>query len=314
MARAEDPFDTYLLRVLCTLVAERSVSRTAIRLNQSQPALSAALKKLRLVFGDPLLVRDGNRMVPTARALAAAEQARAALALLEGLTVSGHGFDPARTEQSFTIGMPDYLAPPYFARVVATLRAQAPHARLAAVPLGPQFDYEQALQRGEVDIVIGNWPDPPKHLHSSTLLDDEVVCLLAAEHPWAAPGALTTERYLHAAHVVPMPYSVGQRGVVESALNTLRVSRDRRVQCPYFGLAPSLLPGTDLIMTTSGHFARYHAARLPIAIVPLPLPLGERRMRFYQLWHSSRHREPAHVWLRGLMLNAAEALTESSAA
>ncbi|NUT17131.1 MAG: LysR family transcriptional regulator, partial [Cupriavidus sp.] len=54
MIRADDPFDTYLLRVLCILIAEQSVSRTAIRLNQSQPAISAALKRLRTIFNDPL--------------------------------------------------------------------------------------------------------------------------------------------------------------------------------------------------------------------------------------------------------------------
>lgn len=311
MSRADDPFETYLLRVLCALMADQSVSRTAIRMNQSQPAISAALKRLREIFGDPLLVRDKNTMVPTPRALAAAAQARAALALIDGLVSSGERFDPATTEQAFTIAMPDYLAPPFLAHVVRTFRTEAPRARLTAMPLGPQFDYERALQDGAVDIVIGNWPSPPEHLHISTLLEDEVVCVLAREHPWAAEGALTLERYLRAAHVVPMPYSIGQRGVVESGLNTMRVGRDRRVECPYFGLAPSLLPGTDLIMTTSRHFAQYHAERLDIAIVPSPIPLPA--MRFYQLWHSSQHRAAAHVWLRGVLTAASRTLAQPSA-
>src|SRR5437868_1680932 len=178
-------------------MADQSVSRTAIRMNQSQPAISAALKRLREIFGDPLLVRDKNTMVPTPRALAAAAQARAALALIDGLVSSGESFDPATTEQAFTIAMPDYLAPPFL------------------------------------------------------------------------------------------------RGVVESGLTTMRVGRDRRVECPYFSLAPSLLPGTDLIMTTSRHFAQYHAERLDVAIVPSPIPFPA--MRFYQLWHSSQHRAAAHV-------------------
>lgn len=306
MSRNEDPFDTYLLRVLCTLISEQSVSRAAIRLNQSQPAVSAALKRLRAVFGDPLLVRDKNRMVPTARALQAADQARAALGLLDGMLESGKAFAPETTQLRFTLAMPDYLAPPFLTRVAQLLRTQAPGARLAVLSLGPQFDYEQALQNGEVDIVIGNWPSPPEHLHMSTLLEDEIVCLLDANHPWAAPGQLTAERYLQAAHVVPTPYSIGQRGVVESSLGTMRVSRDRRVQCSYFGLAPDLLVGTDLLLTTSRHFAAYHARRLPLCIVPLPM--GARSMRFYQLWHSSQHRSASHVWLRGLLSAASQVL------
>ena len=311
MSRADDPFETYLLRVLCALIAEQSVSRTAIRMNQSQPAISAALKRLREIFNDPLLVRDKNTMVPTARALAAAAQAQSALGLLDGLLNSGEGFDASTTERSFTIAMPDYLAPPFLAQVVRSFRAQAPNARLVAQPLGPQYDYELALQDGAIDIVIGNWPEPPEHLHSSTLLEDDIVCLMAEDHRWAADGELSAERYLRAAHVVPMPYSIAQRGVVESSLATLRVSRDRRVQCPYFSLAPSLLPGTDLIMTTSRHFARYHARHLPLAIRPSPIEFS--RMRFYQLWHASQHRAAAHVWLRGLLTAASQVLADPHA-
>jgi DNA-binding transcriptional LysR family regulator len=69
MIGAPDPLDSHLLRVLCTLIGERSVSKTAIKLNQSQPAISAVLKRLRVIFKDPLLVREKNRMVPTQRAL-----------------------------------------------------------------------------------------------------------------------------------------------------------------------------------------------------------------------------------------------------
>lgn len=307
MSRSEEPFDTYLLRVLCTLISEKSVSRAAIRLNQSQPAISAALRRLRAIFNDPLLVRDKNRMVPTARALQAVEQARAALGLIDGLLSVGKEFVAETTQLRFTIAMPDYLAPPFMARVVQLMRAQAPGARLVLLPLGQSFDYEQALQSGEVDIVIGNWPSPPEHLHMSTLLEDEVVCLMDEKHPLAVPGRLTAEHYLQSPHVVFTPYSPDQRGVVESSLGTLRLSRDGRVQCSHFSMAPDLLVGTDLLMTTSRHFEVYHARRLPLALVPLPM--GNRVMRFYQLWHSSRHRDASHIWLRALLSQASQVLT-----
>jgi DNA-binding transcriptional LysR family regulator len=307
VSRSEEPFDTYLLRVLCTLISEKSVSRAAIRLNQSQPAISAALRRLRAIFNDPLLVRDKNRMVPTARALQAVEQARAALGLIDGLLSVGKEFVAETTQLRFTIAMPDYLAPPFMARVVQLMRAQAPGARLVLLPLGQSFDYEQALQSGEVDIVIGNWPSPPEHLHMSTLLEDEVVCLMDEKHPLAVPGRLTAEHYLQSPHVVFTPYSPDQRGVVESSLGTLRLSRDGRVQCSHFSMAPDLLVGTDLLLTTSRHFAVYHARRLPLALVPLPM--GNRVMRFYQLWHSSRHRDASHIWLRALLSQASQVLT-----
>src|SRR3954465_6871837 len=112
MTRSTDPVDSYLLRVLVTLVAERNVSRTAIRLNQSQPAVSTALKRLREIFGDPLLVKDKSRMVPTERALHLEVSVRVVLGEIDVLLSPGSTFDPATTRQTFRIGTPDYLAPP----------------------------------------------------------------------------------------------------------------------------------------------------------------------------------------------------------
>ncbi|WP_179403849.1 LysR family transcriptional regulator [Burkholderia guangdongensis] len=308
MIRADDPFDTYLLRVLCTLIAEQSVSRTAIRMNQSQPAISAALKRLRAIFNDPLLTREKNVMVPTERALRLVRSAQAALSALDHLLVSDERFDPATTQQSFTVAMPDYLAPPFFAHVVRECRRAAPNARIAAVPLSATFDYEQALSDGSADIVIGNWPSPPEHLHLSVLLEDDVVCVVAQDSLHAQPGKLTTQAYLSASHIVPTPYSRDQRGVVDTGLSTMRVHRDNRVSCPYFNLAPSLIPGTDLILTTGRHFANYHAQHVPLAVVDPPIDFPF--MRFYQLWHPSRHRSASHVWLRGMLSAAAQSLRD----
>src|ERR1700712_4172941 len=92
-----DQLDGYLLRVLCALVDERSVSRTARQLGQTQPAVSAALKRLRALFDDPLLVRDKLDMVPTARALQLAAQARIALVVMGKLVASTDDFDPVET-------------------------------------------------------------------------------------------------------------------------------------------------------------------------------------------------------------------------
>lgn len=308
MTRTDDPFDTYLLRVLCTLIAERSVSRTAIRMNQSQPAISAALKRLRAIFGDPLLTREKNVMIPTERALQLARSADAALSALGDLLVSEDRFDPATTEQSFTVGMPDYLAPPFFAQVVREFRRAAPRARLVAVPLSATFNYEQALSEGSPDIVIGNWPNPPEHLHLSVLLEDDVVCMVADDSAHVQPGKFTMQDYLSASHIVPAPYSRDQRGVVDTGLSTMRVHRDNRVTCPYFNLAPSLIPGTDLILTTGRHFANYHAQHLAVAVLEAPIEFPF--MRFYQLWHPSRHRSASHVWLRGMFTGAAQALRD----
>jgi DNA-binding transcriptional LysR family regulator len=305
MSRAGDPFDTYLLRVLCTLLTERSVSRTAIRLNQSQPAISVALKRLRAVFHDPLLVREKGGMVPTERALEIFAAARVALEEIDKLFVEGHRFDPATTQQTFKVGCPDYIVVSFLSSVVETLRETAPQARLTLHALGPDFDYEHALAEGALDIVIGNWPEPPGQLHLSPLLDDELVCVMAETNPLSRK-AMTVEQYLAAPHIVPMPYSPSHRGVVDTHLASMRVARNVRVALPFFSIAPHLLPGTDLLFTTTRHFAQHYAKFLPLSIVPTPIAFP--RMRFYQLWHDRTHHSAGHRWFRGLLTATGERL------
>jgi DNA-binding transcriptional LysR family regulator len=310
MKQASRAIDVHLLRVLVVLVAERSVSRAAVRLNQTQPAISTALRKLRELANDPLLVRERSGMVPTARALQLREHAQAALREIEAMLTLPGGFDAAESRQTFHIASPDYLAMGFPASVTERLRREAPHARLEIHPLAPSYDYEQALADGHLDVVIGNWPQPPERLHLSLLIEDELVCLMSKHNPLAA-GALTLEGYLASPHVVPAPYSMAQRGVVETFLASRRLARDARVVVPYFEVAPHLLAHTDLLFTTARHFALQFSRHLPLAIRPLPVEFPT--MRFYQLWHERSHQQPSHRWLRSLLTRAAATLNEADA-
>lgn len=305
-----DPVDSHLLRVLVTLVSERNVSRTAIRLGMSQPAVSIALKRLREVFGDALLVRERGGMTPTARALQLREQARRALSEIEAMLAGPGHFEPAASVQTFRVGSPDFMAAGFLAAAVARFAREAPRARLVVQPLSGDFDCEHALGQGALDVVIGNWPQPPASLHLSLLLQDEVVCLVGRRHPQALAGALTREQYLAARHVVPLPYSAAQRGLVDTHLASLRLERDARVVVPYFELAPHLLVDSDLVFTTARHFAAHYAGLLPLAILAAPFDFPP--MRFYQLWHERSQHDAAHRWLRGLLLEAAKAISPGS--
>jgi len=196
----------------------------------------------------------------------------------------------------------------FLAGLVERLRREAPLARLVIHPLSRDFDYERALANGDLDIVIGNWPQPPDGLHLSVLLEDEIVGLMGRKNA-PASGVLSLKRYLASAHVVPMPYSMAQRGVVETFLAGQKLARDQRVVVPYFEAAPYMLVDTDLVFTTARHFAEHFARVLPLAVVRLPLELPP--MRFYQLWHDRSHHESAHQWLRGLVRAAASHLSQA---
>jgi DNA-binding transcriptional LysR family regulator len=307
MPRGVDLLDGHLLRVLATVVEERSVSRAAQRLSQTQPSVSGSLKRLREILGDALLVRDGTAMVPTARAAGLAEQARRALTAMEALLAEPGQFEPAEAQLKLRIASPDYIAPSWIAGLAQRVGAQAPGCRLELRALGPTFDYERALGDDELDLVIGNWPAPPEHLHISLLLEDEVVCVLAQNHPLAVHAQISEADWLAAGHVVPVPYAMAQRGVVETYLAQRRMVRDARMRVPYFGLAPVIAAQSQWIFTTARHFAEYHARLLPLAV--RKAPPGFPGMRFYQLWHDRAHHSAAHRWLRGLMTQVARELT-----
>ena len=303
MSRATDPIDTYLLRVLVALVTERSVSRVAVRMNQSQPAISAALRRLRETFGDPILIREGGSMVPTERASQLAGRARVALAEIGQMLAGPEAFVAASSTTTFTIASPDYLAAAFMAGVVARFRAEAPQARLVVQALNPDYDYEQALAQGDLDLVIGNWTEPPERMHLSLLLEDELVCVMRRDHPLATRQALTLARYLAAVHVVPTPMARSHRPVVDTHLAGLRQSRDARVSVPYYAMAPYLVADSDLVFTTARHFAAQFVDLLPV--VAVPVPAGFPRMRFYQLWHDRSQHQEGHRWLRSLLTGVA---------
>jgi DNA-binding transcriptional LysR family regulator len=183
-----DKIDLHLIRVLYTVLTERSVSRAALRLGMHQPAVSAALKRLRDLAGDPLLVRSGAGMVPTDAGLRMVEPASSILRGAEVLFSDARGFDPQTATQTFRLAASDYLDPTFLPLLVSRLKSQAPATRIEIHPLSADSHYHGHLAQGEVDVVIGNWLRPPEDLHRGELFDDDVVCLVAKEHPAARRG------------------------------------------------------------------------------------------------------------------------------
>lgn len=213
----KDHLDTYLLRVLYTLLTEQSVTRTAVKLGQSQPAISNTLKRLREITGDAILVRGKNGMVPTERGHDLLSLAQQSLEAMERIARPSQDFDPGNTTRTFHLGAPDYLDAFFLPNIVERLRKQAPHAKLVVHPLNAGVDYLAALEQGGMDLVIGNWLSPPEHLHISPLFDDEVVCMLGAQHPLARKG-ISLKHYVEMPHLAPAPYAVMQRSMIDQAL------------------------------------------------------------------------------------------------
>ncbi|MES2070022.1 MAG: LysR family transcriptional regulator [Pseudomonadota bacterium] len=299
--RPHDHLDTNLLRVLHTLLVERSVTRTAMKLGQSQPAISNMLKRLREITGDAILVRGKTGMTATERGEELLLLAKQGLSVMESISNPAPAFLPAQTQRVFHLGAPDYLSVLLIPLIMEKVREQAPNAGLVVHSLNAGFDYSSALEGGELDVVIGNWPDLPQHLHLAHLFEDELVCMINKEHPVVKKG-LSLKYYMEMAHLAPTPYMMGHRSIIDSALAEQGLKRHIRMTIPYFGMVPYVLSKTDLIFTTSRSFAMHFAGQWPIAVLPMPVPMP--KMRFFMLWHERSHAAAEVQWLRKIVADS----------
>ena len=300
-----DKIDLHLIRVLNTVLTERSVSRAAIRLGMYQPAVSAALKRLRELAGDPLLVRSGAGMVPTDAGLRMIEPSARILRAAEVLFSDARGFDPATATNTFSLACSDYMDPLFLPQLVAQIKNQAPLCHVDIHPLSGQSDYRTRLAQGEVDIVVGNWPAPPDDLHMARLFGDEVVCLVAKDHPAVRRG-WDSASWLAAEHVAPTPTHPGAKGVIDEHLDKLGLQRNITVRCPHFGLIPAMVASSLLVLTTGRQYCERYTGALPLKILPCPVDFP--RMMYYQLWHERTHASASAKWLRDRVKTVAAAL------
>lgn len=296
-----DKIDLHLIRVLNTVLTERSVSRAAIRLGMYQPAVSASLKRLRALAGDPILVRSGASMVPTDAGLRMIEPSAAILRAAGMLFSDARAFDPATAQVTFRLGASDYLDPLFLPRLVTQIKTQAPTCQIEIHPLSAQSDYRAQLAQGQVDVVIGNWATPPDDLHLGRLLGDEVVCLVANHHPavrhgWKIKNVKNAASWLESEHIAPTALQMGARGVIDEHLDKQGLQRNITVRCPHFGLMPAMVASSLLVMTTGRQYCERFTGVLPVTILPCPVEFP--RMMYYQLWHARTQASAASKWLR----------------
>jgi DNA-binding transcriptional LysR family regulator len=310
-----DKIELHLVRVLHTVITERSVSRAAMRLASTQPAVSAQLKRLRALTGDPLLVRAGPGMVPTDVALQLLGPAETLLRSAEQLfggKIGERAFSPQGEAVEFRIAASDYLDPTFLPALVARIKQAAPRARLTIHALSADYDYRARLARGEVDLVIGNWLEPPGELHLGRLFSDEIVCLVAEDHAAVrSPRSWTLERYLEAEHVAPTALHAGARGVIDDHLAQLGKTRRIAVRSPHFALVPLMLAQTQLVLTTGRLFCQRYLDLLPLRIVRCPVNFPA--MTYYQLWHDVSHNAASLRWLRETVRDVARGLNGKTA-
>lgn len=284
--------DLNLLVVLDALLAERSVTRAAQRLHLSQSATSAALARLRELFGDPLLLRTAGGMLPTSRGAELELPVRAWVADIERMVQATRTFIPRASATTFTISASDYVEFTVLPRLIDFLEAHSPSSRLAVKPMEIEAIGRQ-LEAGEIDLALMSTANAPPDVRSRPLYTERFVIVARREHP-RVRRALDLDTYCDLEHVMVSARGGGFTGAIDEAL--AQVGRKRRVKLsvPHYLLVPEVVMRTDMISALPERLARAYSDRLRIVQPPVPV----RGFTIAQVWHERTHRDPSQQWLR----------------
>ncbi|MGB6451159.1 MAG: LysR family transcriptional regulator [Steroidobacteraceae bacterium] len=302
-------FDLNLLIALDALLHEKNVTRAAERVFVSQPAMSAALQKLRDYFDDPLLVRVGRDMELTPRGLSLVEPVREALLRIQATLGTQPTFDPTTVKRVFTVITTDEAVPRMVPAVLRRVAREAP---------GIQCHFEQIshtsltrLEYGDADLClcldllrlfgIRAYPDS---LRVVELRPVRWVAAVCRDHP-SVGDELTLEQYQALPHVFARPN--GHTAPIEELVRRLlNLDIDVRATAQSLLELPFMLPGTPLVATLPDRVARLVAPVVPLKL--LALPFDTLNSHEVLLWHKRNEPDPGHAWLRKLFIEVAREL------
>jgi DNA-binding transcriptional LysR family regulator len=294
--------DLNLLVALDALIGERNVTRAAHRLGLSQPAMSNALRRLRTLLGDEILVRTPTGMEPTARALQIAEPTRQILREVAGLLESDVSFDPGTSARRFTLRMSDLLEVLLLPALLPTLQEQAPAIGLDVVHLSPEQTVE-GIEADALDLAVSTGLAHSSTLRTCHLFDDRMVCVMRAGHP-EARAPLTLDAFLRLRHV-RVSISPTDTRFVDNVLSDMRLSRNVAVNIQHWLVLPQIVGATDLVAVMSERLA----SALPGGgIIMRDLPFPTLPIAWHAYWHRRHDGNPAHVWLRRILQTVARKL------
>jgi len=289
--------DLNLLVVFTVLAEERNVTRAAVRLLLSQPAVSRALQRLRDMFHDDLLIRSSSGYEPTPMGQRLLHELEACLPRLDRL-LSGSDFDPATEETAFRIAATDHTCHvlcPLLCRTVLT-----PQVRVSFNFLPLHDGQFESMEKGRLDMVlVADDRYAPTHLAKEVIFEVDFVCVVAKESRFSR--TLTLKQYLAADHI-GISILGGIQTIPEKRLAAVGAKRRCPLSVPYHTAALRSLVGTNLIATVPRRMAEAEASNPAIKILKAPAVLGT--FKYLMAWHPRMNTDAAHTWLRSTIREA----------
>jgi DNA-binding transcriptional LysR family regulator len=277
-------------------MSERNVTRAGVRIGRTQPAMSAALSRLRLLLKDELFVRSAAGLQPTPRALELAAPLGKALASIQRTLDFTQDFDPARSTVRFTLGLSEHPAFVLLPQLLKRLSRQAPGVTLKVRTFTAREDAVSLLDAGEADAAIGVPGGVTPRIPTTPLFEERFVCVARKSHP-IAKKKLTLERFLSCQHLLVSPEGDGV-GLVDTKLAQLGHKREIAVALPQMYAALGIIVHSDLLATMMERAVRASGMRGSLAVLPLPPEIDLAPVSFVLHWHRRNDGQPTQRWLR----------------
>ena len=292
-------YNLNLLPILRELLRTRSVRQTAESVGLGQPAISAALARLREIFQDDLLVMVGRKLELTERAEQLIDQTERAYIEAEML-LKPRSFDPKAETRRFVVATADYVTVLLAPRIAGLLAEQAPNASIQFIDLATNV--EAKLMRGAIDVAI--LPDHTVEALSADaasmpLFEDRSVVIASRRKP-PFKGKLTRKVYEQARHAM---FQVSARSSVTYQSLVLRANQiDQRnvVLVQQFLTLPAIVEQSDCLSLVQRRLAELFQRSYEIDLYPPPFEAPPLSIRAY--WGRTVERDPAHVWFRSLLV------------
>lgn len=289
--------DLNLLTIFDAIMTERKMSAAAEKIGMSQPAMSAAVSRLRLTLKDELFIRTGSGIKPTPRALELERPIREVLNKISDTISQTLEFDHQTSDRVFTLASLDYGAISLVPNLLTRLHSQNSNVR---INIWPQYDEElkDLMHFGAVDFAMDNIPILEDDFHIETVRQEPAYCLVRKDHP-KIQEAPSMAQFLDAEHIVLYP-KTKRISLLDQHLMANGMRRKHGMKVPSFFNMPYIIQQTDMICALPEHVARHFAKEFNLNI--FPAPVEDWTAPVYLMWHSSLNGDPGHKWLRELII------------
>ena len=292
-----EQLDLNLLKVFDVVMTELNVTRAAHRLHMTQPAVSNALKRLRHLLNDQLFAKVPSGVLPTPKALELWQPLREALTQIRQ-TIEPGDFNPEIATLTFTIAMNDFAANVLLPKLIPVFEESAPAVNIRTIPT-THIDAVTQLEKAEIDIAVGVFPDASPRLRSQVLFTSPLTCVMRRHHP-LAKQLLTLERYVQAKHLL-VTLTGEPTGYIDLILLEQGLKRRIMLTVNQFAVAPQLVAGSDLLAILPTRIVEMSGVLDQLHLTPPPLEIPPSNLKM--MWHERNHSDSSQAWLRSQLVN-----------